>query len=91
MAGWSEEQGTYTNYAGRVQITNRAVLPKGQAQPLHRTMAEMVRLSGDKAATDPSSIFEEIAKSVPQYTGLNYDMIGSLGTPSSKFKHAETT
>ena len=26
MAGWSEEQGTYTNYAGRVQITNRAVL-----------------------------------------------------------------
>ena len=91
MAGWSEEQGTYTNYAGRVQIANRAVLPQGQAQPLHRTMAEMVKLSGDKAITDPSRIFEEIAKSVPQYAGLNYDMIGPLGILSSNCNPVETT
>ena len=31
MAAWAEETGTYTNYAGRVQITNRAVAPAGES------------------------------------------------------------
>jgi NADH-quinone oxidoreductase subunit G len=39
MAAWSEEVGTYTNYAGRVQITNRAVMPPGEAHHLHHMMA----------------------------------------------------
>src|SRR5437870_10793416 len=33
VAAWSEEQGTYTNYSGRLQMTNRAVMPPGEARP----------------------------------------------------------
>ena len=41
MAAWAEETGTYTNYAGRVQITHRAVAPVGEAQPLHTMMSTL--------------------------------------------------
>jgi NADH-quinone oxidoreductase subunit G len=84
MAAWGEERGTYTNYAGRVQITNRAVMPVGAAQPLHVTMAEMLRLSGTAITSDPSAIFESISREVPAYTGLDYDSIGLLGMPQAQ-------
>jgi NADH-quinone oxidoreductase subunit G len=84
MASWGEERGTYTNYAGRIQITNRAVMPVGAAQPLHVTMAEMLRLSGKAMPTDPSAIFESISREVPAYTGLDYDSIGLLGMPQAQ-------
>ena len=83
MAAWSEEQGTYTNYAGRVQITNRAVMPRGEIRPLHRIMADMLKLRGDGASTRPSEIFEEIAKTFPAYRGLDYETIGPLGAMSA--------
>src|SRR5262249_11398370 len=52
MAGWSEEKGTYTNYAGRVQITARAVMPAGEALPLHTMMSELLTLSGIQVSPD---------------------------------------
>jgi NADH-quinone oxidoreductase subunit G len=79
MAAWSEEKGTYTNYAGRVQITNRAVMPPGQAQPLHVLLAEMLSLSGIEVARDPSAVFEWITREIPVYAGMDYDAIGLMG------------
>jgi len=79
MAAWGEEQGTYTNYAGRVQLTNRAVMPPGDAQPLHVFMTEMLELSGVQVPHDPSAIFEWIGREVPLYSGIDYDSIGLLG------------
>src|SRR5206468_11420091 len=79
MAGWAEEAGTYTNYAGRVQLTNRAVMPPDAAQPLHVFMAEMLELSGVQVPHDPSAIFEWIGREVPLYSGIDYDSIGLLG------------
>ncbi|HLH30284.1 MAG TPA: 2Fe-2S iron-sulfur cluster-binding protein [Terriglobia bacterium] len=79
MASWAEEKGTYTNYAGRVQITSRAVMPPEDAQPLHLMMAELLQLSGRNVPRDPSAIFDAIAAQVPRYAGLNYDNIGVLG------------
>src|SRR5437773_3891879 len=78
MAAWSEEQGTYTNYAGRVQMTERAVMPPGDAQPLHVFMAELLALS-----TDPAAIFEMMVRDVPAYGGLDYDTIGLLGVTAT--------
>jgi NADH-quinone oxidoreductase subunit G len=79
MAAWSEERGTYTNYAGRVQISNRAVLPPGDAQPLHTFMTELFDLSGATVPSDPAEIFEWLSREVPQYSGMHYDSIGLLG------------
>src|SRR5436190_18431754 len=79
MAAWSEEVGTYTNYAGRVQITNRAVMPPGEAQHLHHMMAELLLLSGVPTPHEPAAIFEALSREVPAYDGLDYDAIGLLG------------
>ena len=79
MAAWAEEKGTYTNYAGRVQITNRAVLPPGDALPLHVMMAELLNLSGVRVGHDPSNIFDWISREVAAYNGMDYDAIGLLG------------
>ena len=84
MASWAEERGTYTNYAGRVQITNRAVMPVGDAQPLHVAMARMLRQSGITITSDPSAIFESLSREVPAYGGLDYDSIGLLGAPQAE-------
>jgi len=80
MAAWSEEQGTYTNYAGRVQMTNRAVVPPGNALPLHVLMLEMLKHSNIQAPKEPSVIFDWLAREVPLYAGLDYDSIGLLGS-----------
>jgi NADH-quinone oxidoreductase subunit G len=79
MAAWTEEKGTFTNYAGRVQITNRAVMPPGHAQPLHVLMAELLAMSGVQVSKDPAAIFDWIARETPAYSNLSYDSIGPLG------------
>jgi predicted molibdopterin-dependent oxidoreductase YjgC len=83
MAAWAEEQGTYTNYAGRVQIANRAVLPLGDAQPLHVLMAELLDLAGVEVSHDPVAIFEWIGNEIPLYSAVDYEAIGALGTKPS--------
>ena len=83
MASWAEETGTYTNYAGRLQITNRAVMPPGDAQPLHMLMAELLKLSGVQVSHDPDAVFDWIRREVPLYSGVDHDGVGSLGaTPA---------
>ena len=83
MAGWAEETGTYTNYAGRVQLGNHAVQPPGEALPLHRLMSTLLGLSGIQVSPDPAAIFEWIAREVPPYAGMDYDSIGPLGMQGS--------
>jgi predicted molibdopterin-dependent oxidoreductase YjgC len=83
MAAWGEEQGTYTNYAGRVQIVNRAITPPGDAQPLHVLMSELLDLSGVQAPTNAPRIFEWLRAEVPLYSTMDYDSIGLLGAVPS--------
>jgi assimilatory nitrate reductase catalytic subunit len=79
MAAWSEEKGTYTNFDGRVQISNRAVLPPGGAIPLHTMMSELLKLRGIQVSPDPQAIFEWMTRETPTYANLDYDAVGSLG------------
>jgi len=79
MAAWAEEKGTYTNYSGRVQMTNRAVMPPGDAQPLHVLMAELLNLSGVQVSPDPAAIFRWLSREMPAYANLDYDAIGLVG------------
>src|SRR5262249_37974088 len=79
MASWAEEKGTYTNYAGRVQISARAVAPPGEAMPLHSMMSELLTASGIQVSPDPAAIFDWAARDCAVYQGMSYDLIGPLG------------
>jgi NADH-quinone oxidoreductase subunit G len=79
MAAWGEEVGTYTNYSGRVQITQRAVAPPGDAVPLHAMMARLLCLSEVQVSPDPATIFEWMTREVDVYAEMDYDQIGALG------------
>jgi NADH-quinone oxidoreductase subunit G len=79
MAAWAEENGTYTNFAGRVQLTKRAVSPPGAALPLHRMISEMLRADGVEVEPKPDAIFEWLSSETPAYAGLHYDALGPLG------------
>ena len=79
MAGWAEETGTYTNYDGRVQVTNRAVMPPGQAEPLHAMISKLLSFSGIQVSPDPDAILEWIARETAAYAGMDYDSVGPLG------------
>jgi len=79
MAGWAEEAGTYTNFAGRVQITSQAVDPPGHAQPLHEMMSKLLTMAETPASADPASIFEALKSEIPSYAGMDYESIGALG------------
>ena len=79
MAAWAEEKGTFVNFAGRIQLTNRAVMPPGEAQPLHVLIADLLNRAGTQASDDPAAIFASITREITRYSGLDYDAIGPLG------------
>jgi len=83
MAAWAEEKGTYTNYSGRVQMTNRAVMPPGDAQPLHVLMSALLNLSGVQVSGDSAAIFEWLSREMPTYGNLDYEAIGLMGAPTA--------
>jgi predicted molibdopterin-dependent oxidoreductase YjgC len=89
MAAWAEEKGTFTNYDGRVQLSNRAVMPPGEAQPLHVMIADLLNRSNAGVSEDPAAIFEFIAREVPRYADLDYDTIGLLGLVPAEAPQAE--
>jgi NADH-quinone oxidoreductase subunit G len=89
MAGWAEESGTYTNFSGRVQRTNQAVQPPGEAQPLHRMMSAMLGLAGIQVSPEPAAIFEWIAREMPIVAGMDYDAIGPLGIDTQRQEVAQ--
>jgi NADH-quinone oxidoreductase subunit G len=84
IAAWAEENGTFTNYAGRVQRTNRAVAPAGDSVPLYALLSGMLGLSGVQVSPDPAAIFEWLARETPAYAGMTYPQIGELGMETVK-------
>jgi NADH-quinone oxidoreductase subunit G len=84
MAAWAEETGTYTNYSGRVQITNRAVAPPGDAMPLLTMMAKVLAYSGVQITMDPAEVFEWMARETPAYANMSYATIDGLGAETLK-------
>jgi predicted molibdopterin-dependent oxidoreductase YjgC len=84
MAAWAEETGTYTNYAGRVQLANRAVAPAGESVPLHTMMSQLLTFSGTQVSPDPGAIFDWMSRETPAYSGMTHSALGSLGLETVK-------
>ncbi len=85
LSAFSEEDGTYTNLAGRVQLTQK-VLPQ-----LEGTLAgyQMLLALGEQWGAGwrqirPPLIFDNITKAVPHYRELHWDELRGNGQPSKE-------
>jgi anaerobic selenocysteine-containing dehydrogenase len=77
---WAEVEGTFTNYARRVQRVRRAVPPQGEATPMWSLAAGLLdRLGQPLGASSPREVFARLAASVSGYGGLDYKSIGAQG------------
>jgi NADH-quinone oxidoreductase subunit G len=78
IAAWSEEEGTYTNYAGAVQGAGRAMAPPGEARPAAAVAASLLAQAVRAPALDtPADRFRELTAAVPAYAGLAYEDLAS--------------
>jgi NADH-quinone oxidoreductase subunit G len=78
-AMWVEGEGTFTNYARRLQRFRRAVPAPGEALPRWELASGILgRLGKPLAASSPREIFGLLAPSAG-YGGLDYKAIGPMG------------
>jgi NADH-quinone oxidoreductase subunit G len=78
-ASFAEKDGTFTNQEGRVQAVSRLLPPPGDAKTDLEIMGAIgSSLSPDLGPTDPETLFGEIRKGVPMYSGL--ELGGREGT-----------
>ena len=71
VAAWSEEEGTYTNFHGRVQFAGKAINPGGDALALWEVFAMLLHASGAESPwMAPDQVFASMAESEPAYKGL---------------------
>jgi NADH-quinone oxidoreductase subunit G len=57
ISHWSEEEGTYTNYQGRVQPAYAAITPEPEIMPIWQVMSMFLEASGSPSVwTSPSDI-----------------------------------
>jgi NADH-quinone oxidoreductase subunit G len=79
-AMWAEAEGTFTNYQRRVQRVRRAFPPPGTARSRWELAAGLLqRLGATFPATSARDAFALLAGSVPDYSGLDYRVLGSTG------------
>jgi formate dehydrogenase major subunit/formate dehydrogenase alpha subunit len=72
-ASFAEREGTYTNTERRVQLTERAVSPPGQARPDWEIICEVSRRAGyPMVYGSTAEIMAEINRLTPSYAGITY-------------------
>ena len=85
VAAWSEEEGTYTNFQGRVQFAGKAVHAGGDIQPVWEVFANLLYASGDNALwLSVDDVFGRMSETEPGYRGVSLSeakTLGALPTP----------
>lgn len=72
-ASVAEQDGTYMNYAGRVQRVKRAFSPKGACQPHGAVARETLRQLGHAAPPETAAAtFKQLAETNPAFAGLTW-------------------
>jgi len=82
-AAWSEEDGSYVNFEGRVQLLRRARRPAGAARPGWRIAVDLALAAGVEvpAWTSSSDVLAAVARDVRELAGMTAEQIGLLGAP----------
>ncbi len=76
----AEQDGTFTNFQGRVQRAQAALLPWGEAKPDWQIFTELsAALQLGLSFTDAPSIFAELAKQEKPFHGMTYEAVGDQG------------
>jgi formate dehydrogenase alpha subunit len=105
-AAFAEKEGTFTNSERRVQRVRKALDPPGQARPDWWISCELAKRVGRRLGvpasgfdfTDPSEVFDEMAKLWPAIAGLSHARLESGGIqwpcptpdhPGTRFLYAE--
>jgi predicted molibdopterin-dependent oxidoreductase YjgC len=73
-AAWSEEEGTYTNFEGRVQLADKAIEAGGDALPVWEVFAMLLHAGGAESRwMSAEDVFATMAESVPSFSGITLD------------------
>ncbi len=74
-----ETDGTFTNYAGRVQRIRQAFPPPGEAKPGWEVLSQLGAKFGGTDYLSSAEVFAELANKSPTLTGLTYSKIAPHG------------
>jgi NADH dehydrogenase/NADH:ubiquinone oxidoreductase subunit G len=74
VTAWSEEEGTYTNFEGRVQLADKAVSAGGDIMPVWEVFAKLLYASGvNQLWLSTDDVFTSLTDSVPAYRSITLD------------------
>ena len=80
---FAEQEGTFTNHAGRVQRFWPALSGPGAARPAWLVLGALVgALQGEDGPNTAEKAFDLVAQAIKSYKGLDYETIGAQGGPS---------
>ena len=74
-----ETDGTFTNYAGRVQRVRQAFPPPGEVKPGWEAFSLLAAKLGGTEYLSSTEVFAELAKRIPAFAGLTYGKLGTHG------------
>ncbi len=75
-----EKRGTFVNVKGRLQKFMKAVEPRGDARPEWEFLSLLVELvTGEKSYSSIEGLFNQMAKDVPAFNGLEWGKLGDTG------------
>lgn len=79
-ASWLEKDGSFTNFADRVQRIRKAIDPLGDAQPEWMMLKKLGRLLNIAVpAVEAEDVFKALAREVKAFAGLSYETLGEEG------------
>jgi NADH-quinone oxidoreductase subunit G len=77
---WSEDDGTWINWRGRVQRLTPALAPMGQARLTSRVLADLARrLDQDLGDGDPEATFAQLAEEIAAFGKMTYADLEGFG------------
>jgi NADH-quinone oxidoreductase subunit G len=76
----AEQEGTFTNFEGRVQRFWPALRPPGMARPAWLVLGALVAtLTGGSAPRTAAAAFARLSDAVPAFGGMSYESLGQRG------------
>ncbi len=80
LTTFAEQEGTFTNFEGRVQRFWPGLQPPGAARPAWLVMGSLTaRLEDGEPPTRTGDAFQRLAGLAPEYEGLEYERLGTRG------------
>jgi NADH-quinone oxidoreductase subunit G len=81
-AVWAEKDGVFLNVDRRAQRIRRAVAPPPSARPEVELLQQaLIELGVGERVLSAEGVFKEVARTYPEFAGLDYAKLGQAGAP----------